>query len=78
MTKNLLASLLLAPLLLSTVRADDPPKADNPPDPCITELTLEKLDNPPERDYPEPDFAQKAVGSRVTAGAKRPELSVIQ
>jgi hypothetical protein len=41
-------TLAAALALVATARADDP-KSDAPPDPCVTDLTLEKLDNPPER-----------------------------
>lgn len=44
------AGILLASVVSPSVaRCDDPPKADAQPDPCVTDLTLEKLDNPPER-----------------------------
>lgn len=51
MSKHHLA-IAFAGIALSFVRvalSDDPPKADQQPDPCVTDLTLEKLDNPPER-----------------------------
>jgi hypothetical protein len=38
-----------ASICLRSAWCDDSPKAEVPPDPCITDLTLEKLDNPPER-----------------------------
>lgn len=43
------AALLLTLALAASAWSDEPPKAEPPPDPCRTELTLEKLDNPPER-----------------------------
>lgn len=33
----------------ATAWSDEPAKPEAPPDPCVTDLTLEKLDNPPER-----------------------------
>jgi hypothetical protein len=43
------AASLLALCCGRTAWSDDPPKAEAAPDPCITDLTLEKLDNPPQR-----------------------------
>lgn len=45
----LVTCLLLALSRGTTAWCDDPPKVEPPPDPCVTDLTLEKLDNPPER-----------------------------
>lgn len=45
----LAASLLFALCCGRTARSDDAPKPAPPPDPCVTDLTLEKLGNPPER-----------------------------
>jgi hypothetical protein len=42
------ALLVLALVHAATARGNDP-KPEAPPDPCVTDLTLEKLDNPPER-----------------------------
>jgi hypothetical protein len=47
-TRFLIALLVLALTCGTTLRGDDP-KPDAPPDPCVTDLTLERLDNPPER-----------------------------
>jgi hypothetical protein len=48
-TRFLIALLVLALRYGTTAWCDDPPKAEAAPDPCLTELTLEKLDNPPQR-----------------------------
>jgi hypothetical protein len=45
----LIALLVLALGYGITARSDEAPQAEAPPDPCMTDLTLEKLDNPPER-----------------------------
>jgi hypothetical protein len=45
----LAVSLLIALGCHKAAWCDDPPKAEAEPDPCVTDLTLEKLDNPPER-----------------------------
>lgn len=41
--------LLAGSVCLSFAWCDDPSKPKAPSDPCVTDLTLEKLDNPPER-----------------------------
>src|SRR5436190_10549047 len=47
--KSFLRFTLAAALALATTARADDTKPDAPPDPCVTELTLEKLDNPPQR-----------------------------
>ena len=47
-TRFLVALFVLMLGRAAMARGDDP-KPEAPPDPCVTDLTLEKLDNPPER-----------------------------
>jgi hypothetical protein len=47
-TRFFVVLLVMALTVGATSRAADP-KPAAPPDPCVTDLTLEKLDNPPER-----------------------------